>query len=334
MRRADGELHAVAVTDSYRAFALEQVAADVKHAVCRVSDAAFDPEENASIPQVTYELPDGQARLDDVGLDGGRGSACAGPRTHTHTLRTRRGGRLAARSPRGRAGPCCSPGTAQSLPNSSFPRQCLQEIQIGAHRFAIPESLFDPGLLKGYGDCLPAGSATPPVALHTLINDAISRCDVDARRELYANALLVGGTAGFATLRERLERELTAIAPAMARIKVGGVGVSGCQTGGATRRVTEGLTSAERGGKAPWRGRIGMRWAGAPCSMTPLATPPSSLPHSGRAQVTSPPNAVERRQSVWIGGSVLASLGSFQQMWLSKAEYEEYGPGLIHKKAP
>lgn len=50
--------------------------------------------------------------------------------------------------------------------------------------------------------------------------------------------------------------------------------------------------------------------------------------------MTSPPNAVERRQSVWIGGSVLASLGSFQQMWLSKAEYEEYGPGLIHKKAP
>ena len=34
---------------------------------------------------------------------------------------------------------------------------------------------------------------------------------------------------------------------------------------------------------------------------------------------------VERRFSVWIGGSILASLGSFQQLWLSKAEYEEMG---------
>jgi actin-like protein 6A len=34
------------------------------------------------------------------------------------------------------------------------------------------------------------------------------------------------------------------------------------------------------------------------------------------------------------GGSILASLGSFQQMWMSKQEYEEHGPGLIHRKAP
>jgi actin-related protein len=34
------------------------------------------------------------------------------------------------------------------------------------------------------------------------------------------------------------------------------------------------------------------------------------------------------------GGSILASLGSFQQMWMSKAEYEEHGAGLIHRKSP
>ena len=34
------------------------------------------------------------------------------------------------------------------------------------------------------------------------------------------------------------------------------------------------------------------------------------------------------------GGSILASLGSFQQMWMSKAEFEEHGASLIHKKAP
>ncbi|KAJ1452748.1 actin family [Pelagophyceae sp. CCMP2097] len=36
-------------------------------------------------------------------------------------------------------------------------------------------------------------------------------------------------------------------------------------------------------------------------------------------------SAVERKFSVWIGGSILASLGSFQQTWLSKAEYQEQG---------
>ena len=34
------------------------------------------------------------------------------------------------------------------------------------------------------------------------------------------------------------------------------------------------------------------------------------------------------------GGSILASLGSFQQMWMSKSEYEEHGAALIHRKAP
>jgi actin-related protein len=29
--------------------------------------------------------------------------------------------------------------------------------------------------------------------------------------------------------------------------------------------------------------------------------------------------AAERRFSVWIGGSILASLGTFQQLWISKA---------------
>lgn len=40
--------------------------------------------------------------------------------------------------------------------------------------------------------------------------------------------------------------------------------------------------------------------------------------------VTASP--LERKFSVWIGGSILASLGSFQQLWLSKAEYDEMGP--------
>lgn len=34
---------------------------------------------------------------------------------------------------------------------------------------------------------------------------------------------------------------------------------------------------------------------------------------------------MERRYSSWVGGSILGCLGSFQQLWVSKQEYEESG---------
>ena len=40
----------------------------------------------------------------------------------------------------------------------------------------------------------------------------------------------------------------------------------------------------------------------------------------------------ERKYSVWIGGSILASLSTFQQMWISKQEYDECGPAIVHRK--
>jgi len=42
--------------------------------------------------------------------------------------------------------------------------------------------------------------------------------------------------------------------------------------------------------------------------------------------------APERKYSVWIGGSILSSLSSFQEMWISKDEYDESGPGIVHRK--
>lgn len=42
----------------------------------------------------------------------------------------------------------------------------------------------------------------------------------------------------------------------------------------------------------------------------------------------------ERRFGSWIGGSILASLGSFQQMWISKQEYEEGGKSQVDRKCP
>ncbi|XP_037794027.1 actin-3-like [Penaeus monodon] len=48
-----------------------------------------------------------------------------------------------------------------------------------------------------------------------------------------------------------------------------------------------------------------------------------------KVTVLAPP---ERKYSVWIGGSILASLSTFQQMWISKQEYDEAGPRVLHKK--
>lgn len=52
-------------------------------------------------------------------------------------------------------------------------------------------------------------------------------------------------------------------------------------------------------------------------------------PNGLRWEVITPP---ERKYSVWIGGSILGSLSTFQQMWISKAEYDEAGPTIVHRK--
>ena len=52
-------------------------------------------------------------------------------------------------------------------------------------------------------------------------------------------------------------------------------------------------------------------------------------PSSVKIKVVAPP---ERKYSVWIGGSILSSLSTFQNMWISKSEYEESGPTIVHRK--
>jgi len=51
-------------------------------------------------------------------------------------------------------------------------------------------------------------------------------------------------------------------------------------------------------------------------------------PGGVKVRITAPP---ERKYSVWIGGSILASLSTFQNMWISKQEYDESGPGIVHR---
>jgi len=40
----------------------------------------------------------------------------------------------------------------------------------------------------------------------------------------------------------------------------------------------------------------------------------------------------ERKYCVWIGGSILSSISTFSCMWITKEEYQEAGPTVVHRK--
>jgi actin beta/gamma 1 len=126
-------------------------------------------------------------------------------------------------------------------------------IVIGNERFRCPEVLFQPSLIGKEAS-----------GIHDATFQTIMKCDVDIRKDLYANIVLSGGTTMYPGIAERLTKEVVALAPQTMKIKV-----------------------------------------------------------------VAPP---ERKYSVWIGGSILSSLSTFQQMWISKAEYDEAGPSIVHRK--
>jgi actin-related protein len=128
-----------------------------------------------------------------------------------------------------------------------------QVITIGNERFRCPEVLFRPSMV-----------GREAAGIHEVSYNSIMKCDVDLRKDLYANIVLSGGTSLFPGLTDRLHKELLMLAPNTMKIK--------------------------------------------------LVAPP------------------ERKYSVWIGGSILASLTSFQNMWITKQEYLEAGPSIVHKK--
>lgn len=52
-------------------------------------------------------------------------------------------------------------------------------------------------------------------------------------------------------------------------------------------------------------------------------------PSTMKLKVKSPQ---ERKHSAWIGGSILSSLKAFESIWVTKAEYNEQGESIVHKK--
>jgi len=56
-----------------------------------------------------------------------------------------------------------------------------------------------------------------------------------------------------------------------------------------------------------------------------VALAPPTMP----IKIVAPP---ERKYSAWIGGSILASLSTFKNMWISKQEYDESGPPIVRHR--
>jgi len=52
-------------------------------------------------------------------------------------------------------------------------------------------------------------------------------------------------------------------------------------------------------------------------------------PSAMQVKVIAPP---ERKFSVWIGGSILSSLSTFASSWITRDEFDEVGPSIVHRK--
>ncbi|NWZ23049.1 ACT1 protein, partial [Asarcornis scutulata] len=70
-------------------------------------------------------------------------------------------------------------------------------IQIGSQLFRAPEVLF-----------VPANIGIEAPGVHKMIFNSVMKCDIDVRRNLYANVLLSGGSTLFPGLEERILREM------------------------------------------------------------------------------------------------------------------------------
>ena len=82
-------------------------------------------------------------------------------------------------------------------------------ITIASERFRCPELLFKPDLNGFELD-----------GIDQTLFDSIMKCNIDVRKDLYANIVLSGGTTLFKGLPERIEKEITRLAPPTMKVKV------------------------------------------------------------------------------------------------------------------
>ncbi|KAJ1922134.1 actin [Tieghemiomyces parasiticus] len=136
---------------------------------------------------------------------------------------------------------------------SSYELPDGQAIAIGRERFCVPGVLFQPSLMR-----------MEAPGIHDATHSSIMNSATDIHSTLFSNIILAGGTTMFPGIAERMQKEMTSLAPRSMQVRI--------------------------------------------------VTPP------------------ERSYSAWIGASVLSSLSTFQNLWISKGEYEETGPSIVHRK--
>merc|ERR1719193_2537143 len=84
-----------------------------------------------------------------------------------------------------------------------------QIVTVGNERFRCPESMFRPSLL-----------GMEVVGVHETTFNGIMKCDIDLRKDLYANTVLSGGTTMYPGIADRMQKEITALAPSTMKIKI------------------------------------------------------------------------------------------------------------------
>ncbi|KAJ5147794.1 actin [Penicillium atrosanguineum] len=82
-------------------------------------------------------------------------------------------------------------------------------ITIGNERFRAPEALFQPNVLG-----LESGG------IHVTTFNSIMKCDVDVRKDLYGNIVMSGGTTMYPGISDRMQKEITALAPSSMKVKI------------------------------------------------------------------------------------------------------------------
>ncbi|KAM6358943.1 actin, alpha skeletal muscle B-like isoform 2-T7 [Alca torda] len=84
-----------------------------------------------------------------------------------------------------------------------------QVITIGNERFRCPETLFQPSFI-----------GMESAGIHETTYNSIMKCDIDIRKDLYANNVLSGGTTMYPGIGDRMQKEITALAPSTMKIKL------------------------------------------------------------------------------------------------------------------
>ena len=82
-------------------------------------------------------------------------------------------------------------------------------ITIGKERFRCPEALFQP-----------PSAETGFTSIHQLTYNSIMKCDEGVQKELFANIVMAGGSTMFSGISQRMQKEVTALAPPTMTIKV------------------------------------------------------------------------------------------------------------------